>query len=183
MHLRTIVSTLFINTGWCDLFTHGGLICNLIQPSFSSLICRPEHFWQERLFGIHVQPVHWESADINPSSLKYVRTKVHVSSEFVQIKQKGVYAVENPLSWSYRPSNKGTKLLLKVIKSNHHLGRKGGSNIYEKTRENSLAFHTHKSRELYQLSYCLFAFKVHPKTILVKSSCNPQRNIFLSLFS
>ena len=49
-----------------------------------------------------IEPVHWKPADINPSSLKWVKIKVHVSSELlVQIKQKRVHGVENPLPRSF----------------------------------------------------------------------------------
>jgi len=49
-----------------------------------------------------VEPVHWKPADINPGSLKWVKIKMHFSSELiVQIKQKKVYGVETPLPRSF----------------------------------------------------------------------------------
>jgi len=54
-------------------------------------------FWNR----VGVESVHRKPADINPGSLKWLKIKIHVSSELmVQIKQKGVYGVENPLSRS-----------------------------------------------------------------------------------
>jgi len=49
-----------------------------------------------------VEPVHWKPADINPGALKWVKIKMHVSSELmVQIKQKGVHRIETPLPRSF----------------------------------------------------------------------------------
>ena len=49
-----------------------------------------------------VEPVHRKPADINPGSLKWVKISMYFSRKrMVQIKQKGVYWVENPLTRSF----------------------------------------------------------------------------------
>jgi len=49
-----------------------------------------------------VEPVHRKPSDINPGSLKWVKISMYFSRKLmVQIKQKGVYGVENSLPRSF----------------------------------------------------------------------------------